>query len=160
MISKFVQLEFADPRIRAIDYIQDIRDAAKNASLNLYSRYDVQLQYPFCTEDNRVIIEIRIPDNKISSFGNIGNHLRGLSTFLLTKYPNTYNNYTVGKRLLIYVELDSINEQNNSKNTAILTMVDRFEIIASLSKIMERSDVDALETIRSIKELIDNFNNM
>ena len=160
MISKFVQLEFADPRIRAIDYIQDIRNAAKNASLNLYARYNIQLQYPFVTEDNRVIVEIRIPESKISNFGNVGNRLRGIAAFLISKYPDTYKDYIVGNRLLIYVELDSINEQNHSSNSSIITMADRFEIMASLAKLMERSDAEALEIIRSIKELIDNFNNM
>ena len=43
LISKMVQIEFADPNMKAVDAIYDIRKAAENAGLNLYSRYDVQL---------------------------------------------------------------------------------------------------------------------
>lgn len=43
MVSKFIQIEFADSSIKAADCLRDIRDATESASLNLYSRYNVQL---------------------------------------------------------------------------------------------------------------------
>lgn len=56
LITKRIQIEFTDPTIKAIDYIQDIRKAAENAGLNLFSRYDVQLQYPM-PDGDRVFVE-------------------------------------------------------------------------------------------------------
>lgn len=46
MVTIRTQIEFADPTIRAIDHIQDIRKAAESAGINLYSCHDVRLQYP------------------------------------------------------------------------------------------------------------------
>ena len=39
LISKNIQIEFADSTIKAIDAIYDIREGVRSASLNLYSRY-------------------------------------------------------------------------------------------------------------------------
>ena len=78
MVTKTIQLEFADPNVRAIDYIQDIRKAAESAGLNLFFRYDVQLQYPMPTVDDRVVVEIKIPEEIAETFA-VGNHLRGFS---------------------------------------------------------------------------------
>lgn len=70
LVSKIVRIEFADPRIRAVDALRDLRDAAKFISLNLYSRYDVQLQTPMVSDSNMVTLEIKIPEQIVHSFGN------------------------------------------------------------------------------------------
>ena len=64
LISKKVQIEFANPQMKAIDAIQDIRNAAKYAGLNLFSRYDVRLQMPMAYEDDKVVVEILIPQDQ------------------------------------------------------------------------------------------------
>ena len=89
LVTKRIQIEFADPTIKAIDYIQDIRKAAENAGLNLFSRYDVQLQYPM-PDGDRVVVEIKIPEEIVDTFA-VGNHLRGISTYLLSKGSNRYH---------------------------------------------------------------------
>ena len=86
LISKYIQIDFADSRIRTIDAIHDIRKAAESAGLNLYSRYDVQLQYPMPSGGDKVVVEVKIPEEIINTF-SIGNHLRGISAYLL-KYCN------------------------------------------------------------------------
>ena len=144
MITKKIQLEFADPNVRAIDYIQDIRKAAENAGLNLYSRYDVQLQYPMPTADDEVVVEIRIPDEIVETFA-VGNHLRGISNYLLNRCGNRYQKFLVGKRLLNYVEVTE-----TAHEPAGLPIVERLEAIVSFTKLMERSDDEALDAISRI----------
>lgn len=39
LISKNIQIEFANSSIKAMDAIHDIREGVRSASLNLYSRY-------------------------------------------------------------------------------------------------------------------------
>lgn len=144
MVTKRIQLEFADPSVRAIDCLQDIRKAAENAGLNLYSRYNVQLQYPMPTTDDKVVVEIKIPDEIVETFA-VGNHLRGISNYLLNRCEDRYQNFLVGKRLLNYVEvLESEHE------TGGLIMVDRLEAIVSFTKLLERSDDEALYQINRI----------
>ena len=54
LVSKNIQIEFADSSMKAIDAIHDIREGVRRASLNLYSRYDVQIQTPMLYgEDTR-----------------------------------------------------------------------------------------------------------
>jgi len=143
MRTKKIQIEFADPSIRAIDHIQDIRKAAENAGMNLFSRYDVQLQYPM-PDGDRVIVEIRIPDEIAETFA-IGNHLRGISSFLLSRCGNRYQPYLVGKRLLNYTEV-----QKDRRESEGLAMVDRLEAVAQFAKLLERSDEEALDQIGRI----------
>ena len=143
MITKKIQIEFADPSIRAIEHIQDIRKAAENAGLNLFSRYDVRLQYPM-PDGDRVIVEIMIPEEIVETFA-IGNHLRGISNYLLSRWGDRYRPYLVGKRLLNYIEM-----QEGHKETAGLAMVDRLEAVAAFARLLERSDEEALDQISRI----------
>ena len=147
MVSKFVQIEFADSRIRAIDAAQDIRKAIQAASLNLYSRYDVQLQEPAWT-DGRVVIEVRIPEDIVDTF-RVGYRLRGISTYLLKHCNGRYEQYLVGKRLLNYTVL-SENEQEPKG----LSMVKRLEAIAKFARLLERNDDDAMGYIAQIVTIL------
>ncbi len=149
MVIKRIQLEFADPRIRAIDYIQDIRKAAENAGLNLYSKYDVQLQYPMPTVDNKVVVEIKIPEAIADTFA-VGNHLRGVSSYLLSKCGDRYQRFLVGKRLLNYIEVSESDQETEN-----FTMVDRLESIISFTKLLERSDNEALDKISRILTILE-----
>ena len=148
MHTKKVQIEFANPSIRAIDHIQDIRKAAENAGLNLFSRYDVQLQYPM-PDGDRVVVEIKIPDEIAERF-SVGNHLRGISNFLLNRCGDRYQPYLVGKRLLSYTEM-----QEGYREPAGLAMVDRLEAVAAFAKLLERSDEEALDQIGRILVILE-----
>ena len=144
MVTKKIQLEFADPSVRAIDHIQDIRQAAVSAGLNLNSRYDVQLQYPMPTADDRVVVEIKIPDEIAETFA-VGNHLRGISNYLLSRCGDRYQKYLVGKRLLNYIEVS-----DSEHKPAGLAMIDRLEAVGAFAKLLERSDDEALDQISRI----------
>ena len=148
MIKKIVQLEFADSRIRAIDHIQDLRKAAEKAGLNLFSRYNVRLQYPMPTPDDRVVVEIDIPDEIAATFA-IGNRLRGISQFLLDKMKDSYQPFLVGNRLLHYIEVEA-----PVQPPMVFSMADRLDAIISFTKLMERSDEEALDQISRILTIL------
>ena len=66
LISKNIQIEFADSKIKAVDAIYDIREGVRSASLNLYSRYDVQIQTPMVYGDDKVVVEVKIPEDDVT----------------------------------------------------------------------------------------------
>ena len=147
MLTKKIQIEFANPSIRAVDHIQDIRKAAKNAGLNLFARHDVQLQYPML-DGNRVVVDIYIPDEMAENF-SIGYHLRGISSFLLNRCGDRYQSYLVGRRLLNYIEV-----KDSCKESTGLEMVDRLESVAAFAKLLERSDEESLDRISRILDIL------
>ena len=144
LISKYIQIDFADSRIRAIDALHDIRKAAESAGLNLFSRYDVQLQYPMPAGGDKVVVEVKIPEEIINTF-SIGNHLRGISAYLLKYCNGKYDQYQVGKRLLNYTE---ISEPTGNPDGP--TMTERLEAVARFARLLERNDEDSLDKISQI----------
>lgn len=143
LISKMVQIEFADLGMKAVDAIYDIRKAAENAGLNLYSRYDVQLQMPMIVDD-KVVVEVKVPDTIADTFA-IGNHLRGIASYLLKRCNGRYDQYVIGKRLLNYNEIPSPEVKSGG-----MPMVDRLESIVSFIRLLERSDEEAMDQISRI----------
>lgn len=83
LVSKNIQIEFADSSMKAIDAIYDIREGVRSASLNLYSRYDVQIQTPMLYGEDKVVVEIKIPEDRVETFA-IGPHLKGVRTISLS----------------------------------------------------------------------------
>lgn len=144
LVSKTIQIEFTDSSIQAADAIYDIRKAAESASLNLNLRYDVQLQYPMLADDNKVVVELKIPEEIVDTF-SVGNHLRGISTYLLKRCGGRYDKYLVGKRLLNYIEIPTPEVKTDK-----LPMVDRLEAIVRFTKLLERSDSETLDYINRI----------
>lgn len=144
LISKNVQIEFAHPSIKAIDAICDIREGVKSASLNLYSRYGVQIQVPMLYSEDKVILEIKIPEEIVGTF-SIGPHLKGVANYLMKGCNGRYQKYLVGKRLLEYTEVATPDSSSNR-----FPMEDRLEAIAKFAKLLERSDEEAMDAISQI----------
>ena len=151
LVSKLVQIEFANPKMKAINAIQDIRKGVQAASLNLYARHDVQLQWPMPFGDDKVVLEVKIPEDRVESF-SLGNHLRGISAYLLKYCDGKYDEYVVGKRLLNYVELSKIEMAHDSLSLAV-----RMEMIADFSRLLKRSDSEAIEKINQIRSVLENI---
>ena len=147
-VTKRVIIEFASPDIRAIDNIQDIRRATESASLNLNARYDVILQYPMPTDDERVYLDVRIPDELVDSF-SYGKRLRGLSNYLLKNCGGKYQQYLVGNRLLTYTLFEE-DGQDSKRKPGGISMAERLEAIADFARLLERSDEDAIFHINRI----------
>lgn len=155
LITKKIQIDFADPRIDAIDVIQDIRKAAEKAGLNLFSRYEVRLQYPMPI-NGKVVVEIGIPSIIAEDFA-IGNHLRGISSYLLKECGGKYDKYLVGKRLLNYTEIPLIDNNEDIKSN--LPMIDKLEAIVSFTQLLERQDDEALNQIMRILDILNEGRN-
>ena len=154
LVSKNIQIEFANSSMKAINAIHDIREGVKNASLNLYSRYDVQIQTPMLYGDDKVVVEIKIPEEIVETF-SIGPHLKGVSSYLLKNCNGRYDRYVVGKRLLVYIEVASPSMLKNK-----FPMEDRLEAVAKFSKLLERSDEVAMNAISQILIILKNTENV
>ena len=144
LISKNVQIEFADSSMRAIDAIHDIRAGVQSASLNLFSRYDEQIQTPMLYGEDKVVVEIKIPEEIVDTFA-IGPHLKGVANYLLKSCNGRYDKYVVGKRLLVYTEVAAPDMSDNR-----FPMEDRLEAVAKFAKLLERSDEEAMDAISKI----------
>lgn len=144
LISKSVQIEFADSSMRAIDAIHDIRAGVQSASLNLFSRHDVQIQTPMLYGDDKVVVEMKIPEEIADTF-SIGPHLKGVANYLLKNCNGRYDKYIVGKRLLVYTEVAAPDMSDNR-----FPMEDRLESVAKFAKLLERSDEEAMDAIDKI----------
>ncbi|MEG1773513.1 MAG: hypothetical protein RR320_01525 [Oscillospiraceae bacterium] len=148
LVSKTVQIEFADPRMRASDALEDLRRGAEAAALNLFSRHDVRLQIPRILEDNRVVVEIKLPEELVETFA-VGNHLRGIASYLLKSCNGRYEPYVSGNRLLNYYEVAAPKIQADS-----LPMTDRLEAVSAFARLLERSDAEAMEQIGRIRMIL------
>ncbi len=82
----------------------EILAAVNFANINLISRHDVHITYIDEDDCHRgLVLTVLIPDD-ISDTFSVGNHLRGISQYLLKNYPK-YKDLLVGKRLFSYTVL-------------------------------------------------------
>lgn len=151
MVTKYIMLEFADGKHRAIDSINDIRKATKHASMNLYSRHGVQLGYPMPYQD-RVIVDIGIPDSDSDSF-KVGYHLRGISTYMLGLSEKHYDSYLVGNRLFNYYEV------SNPSDNSLASYFDKLDLLSQIISILQRDDDEARLFSVKLLELLRPFSN-
>lgn len=151
-----VLIDFADSSIRAVDHINDIRDAVRSAGLNLNMRYDVVLQWPMRTEDDRVALEIRMPEELVENF-SYGRRLQGIAGYLLRYHGDKYKQHVVGNRLLTYTVLDGT-ESERKRQPAGPSMVERLEAMAEFARLLERSDEDSLFHINRIQLILKEAN--
>lgn len=134
LVTKTVKIEFANSEWRAVDCIQDLREAAKSASLNLYSKYDVRIELPRIVNDTLVVMDIRIPEAIAETF-SIGNHLRGVSAYLMKYCNGRYNDAVVGNRILNYVVIPA-----PESDDTLIPMVQRFTLISEMAELLKNSD--------------------
>lgn len=78
----------------------EIVGAIEFASKNLFAKHGVHILDIDINDDNNTILILSIPDDIADSF-SVGNHLRGISQYLLKNHPE-YKELLVGKRLLSY----------------------------------------------------------
>ncbi len=147
MVVKRIQIEFASPKINAVEAIYDLRKAVEKAGLNLFSRYNIRLQSPMIV-DGKVIIEVQVPEDQANDF-SCGNRLRGISAYLIKYCGGRYNSYQVGNRLLTYTEVSEQKLPSNETATA-----DMFEAIADLAQLMERTDKESKDKVNRIIDIL------
>ena len=149
LITKTVQVEFANTEFKAVNHIADIRKAAENARLHLFSKYDVRLEMPRVINDYQVVMEVRIPDDIVDNF-QIGNHLRGISAYLLKYCDSKYENAVVGKRLLSYTVLSDV-QYKKSDNYNI---EQKLSLISQVINLLKSNDSLSLKKIEKIKGIL------
>ena len=153
LVSKNIQIEFADSSMKASNAIHDIREGVRSASLNLYSRYDVQIQTPMLYDKDKVVVEIKIPEEIVDTF-SIGPHLKGVANYLLKSCSGRYDQYVVGKRLLVYTEVAAPSTSDNQ-----FPMEVRLDTVSKFAKLLERSDEDAMDAISQILVILKDADN-
>lgn len=110
-VTRYVEIGFADPRMVAVNHMADISEAVEHASINLAARYHVRLSAPSMGYDSNrqphVVVQIDIPSEIADTF-SIGNHMRGVATYLLNSGGFPYREHLVGSRLLWYRRGDEL----------------------------------------------------
>ena len=103
MTEKRVCIDFASPAIFAAEYFDRLKEAVYGVSCNLWIRHKTRIRINKEGE-YLVVLTLQIPDDSAESF-SFGRHLRGIAQYLLRDYPEEFEQYRVGNRLLVYKEL-------------------------------------------------------
>ena len=148
LVTKTVQIEFADPDYNAVDCIKDLRAATESASLNLFSKYEVRLEPLRILNGCLVVMDIRIPEDIVADF-SVGNHLRGVSAYLLKYCDHRYDDAVCGKRLLNYTVLPENVESSNS-----YTINERLSLISEIAELLKNDDEITNDKIMQIKTIL------
>ena len=146
-ISRFVQLDFADPMIDASDNIEYIREAVEFAKCNLLSRHGILLEPPIITEFNRVVIEVKVPEDKNENF-SIGKRLRGIPAYLLRTYPEKFHKQN--NRVFFYRESDTIRKDDHSK----ISLWVRTNAMSKFATLLNRDDEESINKILEIIRIL------
>lgn len=118
-MNRYINIEFASPKILAKDRFNDICEAVRFAGMNLKTRYNIELHRPIIVE-GRVWLPVTCKD----PLDNLGHRLKGIAYHLLNKYdgPFNYADYRVGKRLLFYQEFATVPAGLGSNNITYRVM--------------------------------------
>ena len=147
-VSRYVCIEFANPAIKAIDHIDDLDEAVKYAGEKLYNKHQIKLHELICTDDNEVVLPLDIPEDMAYVFC-YGHYLRIITNYLLDVHDLKYKCMKTAKGLLTYVPYQIRPRSNNRISTT-----ERFEAIASFSKLLQRNDDESLNRIKKIIDIL------
>lgn len=110
MVDKRILIEFANPRIRAIDYYWEIEQAAAHVKKNLLGRHKIHLIESPIEKENRLFLEVYLADEDVDKFSP-GYHLRGIGKYLLNHFDGFFKKFMVGNRLLYYIDEEELVRQ-------------------------------------------------
>lgn len=147
-VKKTVQIEFANTAYSAVSCMTDLKDAVQSAAPNLLSKYQVGLGIPRVINGYQVVTDLTIPEEIAEDF-SIGNHLRGLSAYLLKYCDGRYDAAVMGKRLLNYVVLP---EEGDS--TQDYSLADRLSMVAAFAELLKNNDSVSNEKISRIMAIL------
>lgn len=143
-----VQIDLESPASTSYEHFAEIKRAVENASLNLYSKYGVQIKDTQAV-GGQVVMHVAISDEIVDSF-KIGYHLRGISAFLMKNYRETFAPLVVGKKLLDYTIIPTQTYTDDSE----LTFNDRFSAISAFSELLKNSDEASINKITRILDIL------
>lgn len=147
-MNQIVQVDLASTATTAYEHFPEIKKALENASLGLYSKYDVQIK-DIQTAGEQVIMHVTIPDDIASTF-KIGYHLRGVSAYLMKNYKETFSPLIVAKKLLVYTVIPTQTYNDESE----LTLNDRLTAISNFSELLKNTDAASMNKITRILDIL------
>ena len=147
-LNQIVQVDLASTATTAYEHFPEIKKALENASLGLYSKYDVQIK-DIQTAGEQVIMHVTIPDDIASTF-KIGYHLRGVSAYLMKNYRETFSPLIVAKKLLVYTVIPTQTYNDESE----LTLNDRLTAISNFSELLKNTDAASMNKITRILDIL------
>lgn len=147
-MNQIVQVDLASTATTAYEHFPEIKKALENASLGLYSKYDVQIK-DIQTAGEQVIMHVTIPNDIASTF-KIGYHLRGVSAYLMKNYKETFSPLIVAKKLLIYTVIPTQTYNDNNE----LTINDRLTAISNFSELLKNTDAASMNKITRILDIL------
>lgn len=148
-MTKFIQIDFHNPNIRAFDCFQDIEEAVRYTRKNLDSRHNIVLYDPLVTVDHHVYLKLDIPDSYNFSIRN----LRGIAAYLLKRYPKRYRRYVSGARLLIFSYY--IPETPGNDALRQIPSIERSNLVIEFIRLLDRVDEDSLRKTKRIKDILE-----
>lgn len=107
MTIKKVLISFAKAGATFCGRKDHILEAIDFAGRNLYAKHGIHILDVNVGDIYDTVLTVSVPDD-ISDMFSVGNHLRGISQYLLKNYPE-YKDFLVGKRLLSYKVLPEKN---------------------------------------------------
>ena len=96
----YVDVFLMSPKAPPATYRNDMIAAIRHANINLFGRYGIEITD--ISFKNSSVTVLKIGYSNGTKIGNIGNRLRGISYYLLSRYKEIYSTYKVGTRLLKY----------------------------------------------------------
>lgn len=144
-VIKKIMIEFANPKLKASEYLPQIREAADYASVNLKARHDILLCIPQCI-DGMVLVNCQVP-TEIAHDWSIGNHLKGIASYLLKNYPSKDDR--IGDRLLHYIEVPL------NYTSHVQTVPDKFSIVSALIRCLNAPDSD--DDVKKINDILQKY---
>lgn len=104
-------VSFVKSGINMQDFRDELITAVKHARLNLESRFGIDFQYIEFSEVGSMSVVFKDPNNLLNA-----HRLRGISAYLLKKYPDTFKPLRIGTRLFYYTEITA----DISKRTSVV----------------------------------------
>jgi hypothetical protein len=147
-MNQIVQIDLATTTTTAYENFSEIKKAVENASLGLYSKYDVQIKDVQAVGE-QVIMHVTIPDEIAPTF-QIGYHLRGVSAYLMKHYKEKYSPLIVAKKLLVYTVIPTQTYNDESE----LTLNDRLTAISDFSELLKNTDAVSMDKITRILDIL------
>lgn len=148
-MTKFIQIDFHNPNIRAFDCFQDIEEAVRYTRKNLESRHNIVLYDPLVTVDHHVYLKLDIPDSYNFSIRN----LRGIAAYLLKRYPKRYRRYVSGDRFLVFNYY--IPETSGNDALRPIPSIERSNLVIEFIRLLDRVDEDSLRKAKRIKDILE-----
>lgn len=147
-MEQVIQIDLANNKHTAYENYADIKKAVENAQLGLLSKYNVKIR-DIQTLNEKVIMHIIIPDDIADNF-SIGNHLRGVSTYLMKNYYEKYSALLVGKRLLTYTTIPKPTDKDDSN----ISFNDKLSAINKFVELLKHDDEDSQNKISKIINIL------